>query len=101
MLDVGRWTLDVVDFVGLWTLDVGRWTVGPLDRWTLGHWDVGTLDVGCWLCRWLLVIAEMPSVQHNLFYPYVGYHIRLPGRILPESTSFKRSTQLGKIVPYD
>ena len=33
MLDVGRWTLDVVGLC--WTLDVGRWTVGPLDRWTL------------------------------------------------------------------
>ena len=51
------------------------------------------LDVG----RWLAVIADMPSVKHNLFYPYVEYH----NQPSSESTSFKKSTQLGKTVPYD
>ena len=74
---LGRWTLDVGTSrrrdVG--TLDVGRRTldVRPLDA---GRW---TLDVG----RWPSVIADMPSVQHNLFYPYAGYHIGLHRTILP------------------
>ena len=107
MWDVGRctsrWTLYVGlhvrlfgrSDVGCGTLHVGRcWTLLDfVGLWTLGRW---TLDVGCWLGRWLLVIADMPSVHHNLFYPYVDYHIRLPGRILPRINLLQRIYTTGE-----
>ena len=58
-------------FAGRWTLDVG--SDGRL-RLHVERWDIG---------RWTLVIADMSSVQHNLLYPCVDYHISLPRRILP------------------
>ena len=50
------------------------------------------LDVG----RWLAVIADMPSVQHNLFYPYVDYHNSLPGRIRPRINLLQRIYTTGE-----
>ena len=80
-----RWT-----FEG-WTLDLERLWL-HVERWNIGRWDAGrqTLDIGRWMLdvgRWLAVIADMPSVQHNLFYPYVDYHISLPRRILHQPPS--------------